>query len=455
MCRVLAIGIALVALLAAPLASAEDEELREEVERLREKVAALESGQVSPDRSNEKLAAEVRELRRRAAALEAGHEATLRHEVERYLGEVAPESEAQGGDALKRITIDACLTGVALATVGSDPSDTHSFHGNVELDFDFAVTENLRLFLDLTANDNNAGAFPASFGAIAGPGGATVSGLVDGIGVDGTVSIAPGSIAAEQWGFAWTFFVRDQAIEVMGGRLDPRDYYATNAFADDARTQFLNNLFDDPAAIDWPTNATGTTIYGLRFFTEFAEAYSFDIGWYNTPGPWFDHGLLLFEFAWRGQLQERDFHLRVYAQLNTASSDPAAGFGISFDWYATERIGVFGRATIKDNQPVAANAPNQVESDWQLGAAFFRLIPGRPDDEIGVAFGYMKGPIDAIIAGAPENNEGVVEVYYKLMLEGGKLQVTFDLQFVFDAGAGTFPNGDNLFLLGVRLHIPF
>jgi hypothetical protein len=405
---------------------------------------------------DEGLAAEVQELRRRAEALEARRDTTLRQDIERYLGASAPAAEAQGGDSLRGVTLHASLTAVMLATVGSDPSDTHALHGDVELDFDFAVTENLRLFVDLTANSNSA-AFPTAFGPIAGPGGATVSGLVDGIGVDGTVSTAPGNIAAEEWGAQWTFFVGDQPIEVMGGRLDPRNYYATNAFADDARTQFLNNIFDDPPAIDWPTNATGTTIYGLRFFTEFGarKQYSFDIGWYNTPGQWLNNGILLFEFTWQGKLRDRDFHLRVYGQVNGAPPDNAGGVGVSFDWYATERIGFFARATLKDNQPGAANHPNQIESDWQIGAVFFRFLKARPDDEIGVAFGYMKGPIDAIITGAPENNEGVVEFYYKLMLEGGKLQVTFDAQYVLDAGAGTFANGDDLFLLGLRLHVPF
>jgi hypothetical protein len=50
---------------------------------------------------------------------------------------------------------------------------------------------------------------------------------------------------------------------------------ATNAFAADARTQFLNNLFDDPPAIDWPTNATGTSIYGLRLYSEFGTRREF------------------------------------------------------------------------------------------------------------------------------------------------------------------------------------
>jgi hypothetical protein len=404
----------------------------------------------------EDLQAEAADLRRRAETLEAQQARLLRKDVARYLDDVPPSVEAQGGSGLQGLTLDAGITGVLLATVGSDPSDTHALHGVAELNFNFDVNENLSLFLDLTAN-SNAAAFPTQFGPIAGTAGATLSGLVDGIGVDGTISTAPGDIAAQEWGFLWTVFIEDQPVEIMAGQLDPREYYATNAFAADPRTQFLNNLFDDPPALDWPTNATGTSIYGLRLYSQFGKKkeYSFDIGWYNTPGRWFDNGILLMEFVWQGQLKGREFHLRAYGQVNSAPDTIAGGFGLSFDWYATEKIGLFARATVKDNQPISQNHPNQIESDWQVGAVFFGPIKSRPDDQLGVAWGLIKGPIDAIVPGAPDNHEQVIEVYYNIMLEGGKLQIIPEAQYVIDPGGGTFANGDNLFLLGFRLYVPF
>jgi hypothetical protein len=420
-------------------------------------LAAFLASAACPVRADEEdLRAQAADLRRRAEVLEAQQLRLLKKDVTRYLDDVTPEAGAEGASGLEGLTLHAAVTGVCLATVGSDPSDTHSVHGVAELDFSFDVTENLTLFVDLTANSNSA-AFPAAFGPIAGTSGATLSGLVDGIGVDGTVSTAPGDIAAQEWGFLWTTFVADQAVDIMAGRIDPREYYATNAFAANARTQFLNNLFDDPPALDWPTNATGTTILGVRVYTEFGprKQYSFDIGWYNQPGRWFDQGIMICEFAWHGKLKEREFHLRVYGQLNTAPDSPAGGFGVSFDWYATKRIGVFARATVKDNQPISQNHPNQIESDWQLGAVFFGPIPSRQDDQLGVAWGLVKGPIDAIVPLAPVNHENVIEIYYTFMLEGGKIQVSPDAQFVIDPGGGTFAGGDNLFLLGVRVHVPF
>ena len=139
----------------------------------------------------------------------------------------------------------------------------------------------------------------------------------------------------------------------------------------------------------------------------------------------------------------------------SAPDSPAGGFGLSFDWYVTDKIGVFARATVKDNQPGADNHPNQVESDWQVGLAFFGPIPSRPDDQAGVAVGYIKGPIDAIIPGAPKNHETVIEIYYTYMMANGKIQVSPEAQFIIDPGGGTFANGANLYLLGLRIHVPF
>jgi hypothetical protein len=406
--------------------------------------------------TDDELRAEAADLTRRADALEARRGVLLHRDISNYLADVAPEAGAEGGGGLQGLTLNASLTGIVLATVGSSPSDTHSVHGDIELDFNLAVTENLDLFVDLVANSNSA-AFPTQFGPIAGSAGATLSGLVDGIGVDGTVSTAPGDVAAYQWGATWTVFVGDHAVDIMGGQIDPREYYATNAFAADAHTQFLNNLFDDPPALDWPTSATGPAVYGLRAYTEFGpkRQYSFDAGWFNQPGRWFDKGLLLMEVAWKEKLKERDFHLRACVQINTASKHPAAAVCVSFDWYATEKIGVFARGTVKDNQPVSQNAPNQIESDWQVGGVFFGPIGQRPDDQLGVGFGMIKGPVDAIIPNAPKNHEFVLEVYYTLMLAGGKLQVSPEAQCVIYPGGDSFANGDNLYLLGIRIYVPF
>jgi hypothetical protein len=402
------------------------------------------------------LREEIAGLRQRAEALEAQRHLLFEKEIDSYLTRTETERSAQGADAWAQVSIRANIVSVFLATVGADPGDTHALHAVARLEFDFTVTDNLDLFIYLEAD--SGGSFPGEFGPIAGTAGATLSGLHDGIGVDGTVSTAPGSIRVREAGITWAAPIGSQTLFLMTGKLDPRDHYAQNAFAQDPRTQFLNNLFDDPPALNWPTNAAGVNIFGVNAWMSFGgdSQFRLDLGYFNTPGQWFNRGLFLVQFLWSTELFKRETNVRIYGMLDTVTVAETPGFGVSWDWYATEKIGVFFRATIKDNQSPNAGETNQIESDWQGGAVFFGLIPGRPDDSLGVAVGYMKGPVKAmIVGGAPENHEMVIEIYYRYMHDGGKLQISPVIQYIIDPGAGTFTDPDQLILLGIRIFVPF
>jgi carbohydrate-selective porin OprB len=56
----------------------------------------------------------------------------------------------------------------------------------------------------------------------------------------------------------------------------------------------------------------------------------------------------------------------------------------------------------------------------------------------------------------PEDTEFSLEVYYRYMAEDGKLQITPHLIFVSEPGGGQLVFGDDaLFILGLRIHVPF
>jgi len=402
------------------------------------------------------IRSEIQELKRRSNSLEAQRESMVREEVRAYLTGVAAHGGASGADGFKGVTITASLTTVFLATVNADPFNRHQVNGDVDLDVDFEVTDNLDLFIYMTANTD--GAFPSEFDAISGGFPATLSGAGDGIGVNGTVPTSPGSVRLREGGIHWATGVGENTLHVIMGKLDPRDRFAQNKFAGDENTQFLNNLFDDPPAITWPTNATGRTILGVHFWLHFGEneQYRFDIGWYNQPGQFFNRGIMLFQFTWSGQLRGRDITVRIYGQIDTSPADESAGAGVSADWWLTETIGIFARGTVRDNISPAMGGVNHIESDWQVGVVFQGLLSSRPDDTLGVAIGFIKGPAGAFIgSGVPENSETVIEIYYRYLEEDGKLQITPMVQFILDPGAGTFTEPDTLVLLGLRIHVPF
>ena len=112
------------------------------------------------------LREEVRQLRDKIDALSAQKSTLLEQEIESYLDENSAWKGAQGG-ALAGVTISASFTAVTQASVGLDPFNRTVVNGDVDLDFDFQVTDNLDLFIYLTANEDsesNPSSFPGLFG---------------------------------------------------------------------------------------------------------------------------------------------------------------------------------------------------------------------------------------------------------------------------------------------------
>ncbi|MGQ0612852.1 MAG: carbohydrate porin [Planctomycetaceae bacterium] len=439
----MAFGAAL-CILGAPRVAAEDQPQPERVER----------AQKGGDRE---FAGELAELRARAAQLEGRAASQLDHEIRSYLGTVEGHSPLGEMTDWNRIEVSFRLTSVTLATVGAEPFDRSVAGGDVFLDLKFHLTDNLHSFVSLTGNVPGA-TFPGRFGAIAGVYGATANGFSDGIDVDGTVPTAPGSLRVYEAGLHWRHTCDAGTFHLVTGALDPRDDFAQNAFAGDERTQFLNNLFDDPPAVSWRTTSSGSTVLGILVAFVFGDdgQYRVDLGWYNSSGQFFDNGLLLAQFSWRGEVRGRTMNVRLYGHVDLLPTDEAAGIGLSVDWMATDKIGVFFRASWRDNQRTAfqvppGNDPNPVEQDWALGALAKGLLPNRPDDSIGLAWGLVKAPH---VFGAPESFEMVLELFYRTMLEGGHLQISPFVQLLIDPGLGTFVD-DTLLILGVRLHVVF
>ncbi|HEX5135496.1 MAG TPA: carbohydrate porin [Planctomycetota bacterium] len=430
---------AMLLVLAAPLLAG-DADLREEVERLREKVEALEAQQTT----------------------------LIADEVEEYLASQSPLRGAQGGENQDRITIHAAVTGVFQGTVGLDPSNRSVVGGDYSLDFDFQVTDDLSLFLHMVGNGfdegGSDGTFPSQFGTvvvgsppqtfnpIAGP---TLSGLFDGIGVNGNTPTAPGVATMYEAGFRFTCRVGETTLHHEFGELDPRTRFLQNDIADDAKTQYLNDLFANPPAVEWLTDATGRTSYAYYGWLNLGSngEWTISYGWFNTPGQWFNHGQFYIQGGWKGEVGGHVMNVRVLAWVQSffrdASGDGSSGGGVSWDWFVTDKVGLWARIAVNGGDA------NPVEADYSFGAVWNGPFARRPDDQVGAALGFISANT-TVLPGIPEDTEVTIEIYYKLMLEGGKLQITPDLMIVLDPGGGLPPwQDDVLFILGVRVHVPF
>jgi hypothetical protein len=423
------------------------------------------------------LREEVRQLTEKVEALQGQQSALLATEIEKYLDSSADLRSAQGDMPLAGVKISSRFTAVNQNTLGLDPANRSVVNGDVDLDFDFAVTDNLDLIIHLTANEgfgdsdgsSNAenGGFPSQFGSVsvgASPGvtssfgpiaGATFGGMADGIGVNGTVPTDPGSITVYEANIYHRLPVGSRTLHWELGAIDPRRRYLQNAFADDENTQFIHNNFDDSPSVLWLTDATGRTVFGLHMWMNFGDNNQFTLnwGWFNVPGQWFNRGQFMVQFGWKGEVNGREMNLRLMGFIDeffrNSAGDGSAGGGASWDWWVTDKVGLFIR--------IATNGDdvNPVDLDASVGVQLNNLIGSRPDDVIGIAVGFVTAN-DSVLVGIPEDTEITVEVYYRYMMEDGKLQITPHLIFVTDPGGNASPwQDDQLFILGLRIHVPF
>jgi hypothetical protein len=405
------------------------------------------------------LQARVNELTEQVAALSAQQNSLLSQEVAQYLERNEAWRGAEGGEktAWDKITLRSRITIVTQATVGLDPANRTVVGGDVDLDFDFAVSENLDVFVYLTANTDSEEAFDEAFSGL---GGSTASGLLDGIGVNGTVSTDPGSITVREAGIRHRVMAGDTRWNIDLGELEPRNMYGDTDMTADENRAFLNNIFDDSSAVPWASIAGGSTVLGMNVWADFGtdKNIRFSIGWFNFPGQFFNNGQLFLQVGWKGEVNGRAMNLKVFGFIDSVLEeafgfdDAAAGGGLVWDWWVTAKVGVFVKITANGSDA------NPTEFDAALGAVINGLFGSRPDDQLGIGLAFIALRDGTTFSGGgafPEDMEITLEVYYRASLEGGKMHATFGFQVISDQGGGIGWADDTLFILQVRLFVPF
>ena len=407
---------------------------------------------------------EMDELRREVHNLKA---AMLEQEIETYLDGTDEAREAQGASN-QGVSFRASLTVVNQNTIGSSKGagglsggadDISLVDGDFDLRFEYQASDTLRLFAVLTANNSSVSggspnSFPAGFAAAGISATPTLAGVFDGIGVNGTVPTSPGSVTAEELGVQTAFDLGNTRLHWEIGELDPRKRFLQSAYADDENTQFIHNEFDDPSAIPWLTGSTGTTSLGMHMWIAFGDNERFTVnwGWFNAPGRWFDNGQFFIQFHARRDMGGREMNFRVMGYIQefftTATESSSSGGGASWDWGLTDRVGIFLRIAAESGDV------NPVEFSASYGFQIRGLAGSRPDDVFGFAIGLLRA--NKSVLTVLESTELVVEVYYRWMAADGRLQITPHLIYVNDPGGGSPPfSDDTLFILGIRIHVPF
>jgi hypothetical protein len=410
---------------------------------------------------------EVEKLRQENQQLKA---AQLEQDVTAYLAETKGWEGAQGGEGLKGVTLHADFVAVFQGTLGqgNGASDIGVMDGDFDLNFDLQVSDDVSLFCYMTANNGGAGSFPGQFGAGSIAFGATNAGFTDGIDVNGTVPTNPGAVATNEVGARITSQFGNTTFHQEMGEIDPRTRFLQNAFVPNNNKTFIHNSFTDTSSVQWITTAGGQTSLGWYMWLELGDQKQFTLswGWFNLPGQWFQNGQFYIQFAWKGEVKGREMNAKICFNLDSYNgangAGPGAGAAIddmafvvgwSWDWWLTEKIGIFFTGGFNTDDV------NPVEYDFTVGFVFQNMIASRPDDQFGA--GVVWTTLDTDIVGAvPEETEFGFELYYRLAMAGGKVWVTPHFLFIFDPGGGDIASGgsfadDTLFILGLRVYIPF
>lgn len=285
-------------------------------------------------------------------------------------------------------------------------------------------------------------------------------------------------------------------FSITAGKFGMADFFDTNAFSHDPRTQFLNwSLMSNPAW-DYPANTRGYVFgiytdyhqpswdlrFALTMVTNTANGSVWDgkIGKANAQTLEFEKR---YTFAGNKQGSFRiltfnnnakmgDYRLAI-AQ-NPTTPDVVStrdygrnklGFGINADQFMTRDFGVFAKASYNDGR-YETWAFTEIDRSISFGGVLAGTSWKRAKDEIGLAFvgNGLSGPHrDYLAAGGygfiigdgalNYSPEMIAELYYKLNAYKNSFWLTPDYQFVLHPAYNIDRGPVNVF--SIRAHVEF
>jgi high affinity Mn2+ porin len=312
--------------------------------------------------------------------------------------------------------------------------------------------------------------------------------------------------------------VADDALDLAGkqdisrltftlGRLNVKDIFDNNAYANDPRTQFLNWALMANEAWDYPADAIGyitglaaelnqpkwTLRYGLFQMPRFSNTLTAEDRYFKWPyqapaqdGPILKAWGMVTEFERRYTLHDHPGTVRLLAYLNRANmgsyqeavDNPARpadinatagfrykyGFGLNVEQELVKNLGFFSRIGWSDGR-------NQgwVFSDVDYTATAGLSLQGaawhRPDDTVGLA-GVFNGISKShreffeaggigILAGDGNLNYGwekIMETYYDFKVVK---HVNFTLDYQYITNPAFNEDRGPVSVFGARLHLEF
>lgn len=264
--------------------------------------------------------------------------------------------------------------------------------------------------------------------------------------------------------------VSDRRFRLTFGKLDPMGFFDQNNVANDETQQFLADTFVNNLAIEFGGDENG---YGLgtrlawRFTSLYNKALTVEgqLGLFETGGDFtdtFDGPFVIGEidvarryyglmgnyrfYAWTNQADHQDFD-----DLENRGAKNWGG-GLSLDQQISGDLTLFGRYGWQD--PDVSTFDHVVSAGGQLVGNLWR----RGGDILGLAVGYTHasecyGRVSQELDGfTVSGGETYLEAYYSYFIENG-LRVTPDIQYVLRPSG--ISKANDVFLYALRLQLNF
>ena len=269
-----------------------------------------------------------------------------------------------------------------------------------------------------------------------------------------------------------------RSLMVQIGRFAVHDFFDTNSYAQDPRSDFLNWSVWAAGAFDYPADKLGLGYSAVAVFTD--KNWALRVGYFltgNVPNSnefdmnWFNRGAYVGELDLRYTLFSRTGKVRVglwedtylagsfSEALDLVAQNPnldpndaivqarrgrtAFGYYINFEQPLTDYVGVFGRWSW-NNGKIEISAFTDINNSLALGTVINGKAWGRPDDRIGIAGvtnglsaderAFLAAGGLGILIGDGQLNyrrENILETYYAMRVMKG-LTLTFDYQFMMN-----------------------
>ncbi len=285
-------------------------------------------------------------------------------------------------------------------------------------------------------------------------------------------------------------------FSITAGKFGMADFFDTNAFSHDPRTQFMNWSLMSNGAWDYPANTRGY-VFGVYFNY---HQPSWDLRFAVTMMSNTANGSVWDEKIGKANSQTLEFEkrysflgdkkgtVRVLAFNNNAkmgnyrqaiSENPTApdvvstrnygrnklGFGLNADQHLSKDFGVFAKISYNDGRNETW-AFTEIDRSISFGGVLAGTSWNRKLDEIGLAFvgngisaahrNYLAAGGYGFIIGDGALNyspELIAELYYKLNAYQNKIYLTPDYQFILNPAYNKDRGPVHVF--SIRAHVEF